>query len=120
MKLGPQVQVKVEDPDLEVVDMDDLDDVPFEFALPRDRVVDFVEGEDDEDVSLSVTFGSGGQEGPALRSAQLDFPAVMTQAAERVGLPLGASGAAGLRLAPVARYLAVCGGDVVAARQRPQ
>ena len=70
------------------VDMDDLNEVPFEFTLPRDRVVAFAEGEDDEDASLSDTFGSGGQEGPAYRSAWLDFPAVMTLAAERVGLPL--------------------------------
>jgi len=40
-KLGPQVHVEVEDPDLDVVDMDDLEDVPFELALPRDRVVSF-------------------------------------------------------------------------------
>jgi len=68
------------------------------------------------------------------RSARLDFPAVMTLAVERVGLPLpptaateaskppsigvlrpGASGTAGLHLAPGARCLAVCGGDVAAA-----
>ena len=80
-KFGPQVHGEEEDVDLEVVEMDDLEDVPFEFVLPRDRVVD--------DISLSDTPpGSDSQEGPALRSARLDFPAVMTQAAERVGLPL--------------------------------
>jgi len=83
------VHVEEDDPDLEVVEMDDLQDVPFEFALPRDRVVDFAEGVDD-DISLSDTPGSDGQEGPALRSARLDFPAVMTQAAECVCLPLPA------------------------------
>ncbi|XP_033976080.1 uncharacterized protein LOC117474148 [Trematomus bernacchii] len=84
-KFGPQVHGEEEDVDLEVVEMDDLEDVPFEFVLPRDRVVDFTE---DDDISLSDTPGSDSQEGPALRSARLDFPAVMTQAAERVGLPL--------------------------------
>ena len=69
------MHVEEDDPDLEVVEMDDLQDVPFEFALPRDRVVDFAEGVDD-DISLSDTPGSDGQEGPALRSARLDFPAV--------------------------------------------
>ena len=85
VKFGPQV----EDQDLEVVEMDELDDeVPFDFTLPRGWVATFTKGEDDEDASLSDTFGSGGQEGPAHRSARLDFPAVMTLAAERVGLPL--------------------------------
>jgi len=69
--------------------MDEQDDeVPFEFTLPRGRVAAFAEEEGHEDASLSGTFGSGGQEGPAHRSACLDFPAVMTLAAGRMGLPL--------------------------------
>jgi len=75
VKFGPQVEV--EDQDLEVVEMDEQDDeVPFEFTLPRGRVTAFTEEEDDEDASLSGTFGSGGQEGSAHRSAHLEFPAV--------------------------------------------
>ena len=83
-KFGPQVRGEEEDVDLEVVDMDDLEDVPFEFVLPRDRVVDFAE--EDDDISLSDTPGSDSQEGPA----------------------------PSFRLAPVARHLAVCGGDMAA------
>ena len=64
VKFGPQMEV--EDQDLEVVEMDELDDeVPFEFTLPRGRVAAFAEEEGHEDASLSGTFGSGGQEGPA-------------------------------------------------------
>ena len=69
------------------------------------------------------------------RSARQDFPAVMTMAAEHVviapptadteaGEPPtpgllwpGPSGAAGLRFAPPARHLAVCGGDVATATE---
>jgi len=64
-KLGPQVHGEEEDVDLEVVD----------FA------------EEDDDISLSDTPRSDGQEGPALRSARLDFPVVMTQAACRLTAP---------------------------------
>ena len=62
-KFGPQVHGEEQYVDLEVVEMDDLEDVPFEFVLPRDRVVDFAE--EDDDISLSDT-----QEGPAPRRAQ--------------------------------------------------
>ena len=87
LKFGPPEEA--EDQDLKVVEMGEQDDeVPFVFAIPRGRVATFTEEEDDEDASLSGTFGSGGQEGPTHRSARLDFPAVMTLAAERVGLPL--------------------------------
>ena len=46
--------------------MGELDDeVQFVFAIPRGRVATVTEEADDEDASLSGTFGSGGQEGPA-------------------------------------------------------
>ena len=47
--------------------------VPFVFAIPRGRVATFTGEEYDEDASLSGTSGSGSQEGPAHRSARLDF-----------------------------------------------
>jgi len=119
-------QEEPEDQDLNVVEMGEPGDeeVPFWFSLPRGQMTPIPEEEDNEDASLSG--------GPTLRSARLDFPAVVTLAAERVGLPLppplpprpvsetgvlrpGASGAADLRLAPVARQMAVCGGDMAAA-----
>jgi len=139
---------EAEDQDLEVVEMEEQDvagEVPFVFAIPAGRAAPFVEEEDDKDASMIGASGSGVQEGPPHRSARQDFPAVMTMAAERVGLPLPPAtateagkpppsgvlrpgstarfygpvlrpgstarfyGAAGLRFAPVGRYLAVCG-----------
>ena len=71
---------EAEEQDFQVVEMEEQDiagEVPFVFAE-----------EDDEDASMSGASGSGVQEGPPHRSACQDFPAVMTMAAERVGLPL--------------------------------
>ena len=53
--------------------------MPFRFSLPWGQTTPIPE-EEDEDASVSG--------GPTLRSARVDFPAVMTLAAERVGLPL--------------------------------
>ena len=73
MRFGPQEEP--EDQDLEVVEMGEQDEeVPFMFTLPRGQGVVFPEEEDDEDASLSGTFGSGGQECPAHRSARLALP----------------------------------------------
>ena len=47
----------------------------------------FAGEEDDEDLSLSGTSGSGVHGSPLPRSVRQDFPLVMTMAAERVGLP---------------------------------
>jgi len=131
---------------VEMEEQDVAGDVPFIFAIPAGRAAPFVEEEDDKDSSMSGASGSSVQEGPPHRSARQDFPLVMVMAmaAERVGLPLppplppkpvsrlrqgfygpvlrpGSTarfyGAAGLRFAPVARYLAVCGGDVAAATE---
>jgi len=113
---GDARQEEPEDQDLDVVEMGESGDeeVPFWFSLPWGQTTPILEEEDDEDASLSG--------GPTLRSARMDFPAVMTLAAERLGLPIppllprhGTSGAADLRFAPAARNMAVCGGDMAAA-----
>ena len=136
---------EAEGQDLEVVEMEEQDvsgEVPFVFAILAGRAAPFVDEEDDEDGSLSGASRSGVQEGPPHRSARQDFPVVMTMAACRATAPPTTAteagepppsgvlrpvlrlsstarfyGAAGLRFAPGARYLAVCGGDVAAATQ---
>jgi len=75
-RCGPQEEPEVQD--LDVVEMGEPgnEEVPFWFSLPWGQMAPVPEEEDDEDASLSG--------GPTLRSAWLDFPAVMTLAAERV------------------------------------
>jgi len=86
VKFGPPEEA--EDQDLKVVEMGEQDDeVPFVFTIPRGRVATVTEEEDDEDASLSGTFGPAARR-VQHRSARLDFPAVMTLVVERVGLPL--------------------------------
>ena len=76
---------KPEDQDLDVVEMGESGDeeTPFRFSLPWDQTTPIPEEEDDEDDEDASLSG-----GPTLRSARMDFPAVMTLAAQRVGLPL--------------------------------
>jgi len=77
---------EAEDPDLEVVDMEEHDEgVPFVFAMPADGTGPLVGERDDDDTSLSDTSG-GRQEGPHHRSARDDYGggACMATAAGRV------------------------------------
>ncbi|KAL3042075.1 hypothetical protein OYC64_020096 [Pagothenia borchgrevinki] len=79
----------VEDPELNVVEMEDLEQgVPFVFAIPAARTGPGIgEGDDDDDTSSSGS-SADRQEGHQQRSARQDFSAVMARAAERAGLPL--------------------------------
>ena len=113
-------QEESEDLELDVVDVGDSGSevTSSRFSLPWDQA-GLVPMEDEEDASLTG--------GPTLRSARIDFPAVMTLAAEHAAateackppeigdLRPGTSGAADLRFAPAARGMAVCGGDMAAA-----
>ena len=66
------------DQDLDVVEIGEPGDeeAPFQFCLPWGQMTPIP----DKDASLSG--------GPTLKSARIDFPALMTLVAERVGLPL--------------------------------
>ena len=127
----------VEDPEVDVVEMEDHEEgVPFVFAMPADRAGPLLgERDDDGDTSSSDVSGDR-QEGQQHRSAQQDFPAVMTMAAEHVDLslppPLPPRPLSRLRQGfygparpaqpafvspPPARHLAVCGGDMATATE---
>jgi len=127
--LGPD---QTED-ELEVVDVGDQDmaeATPPTFAIPAVRVMVRFAEEEEDDFASSVSDTSGCRSPPHM-SARQDSPLVMAMAAERVGLPLplplppkpvsrlrsGPLAGTGFRLAPVARYLAVCGGVVATATE---
>jgi len=115
--------------ELEVVEMEDQEvagEVLFVFAILAGRAAPFVEEEEDEDFLVSGASGSGVHEGPPRRFPVGDghgggvcrtTAPLTTEAGEPPPsgvLRHGSAGAVGLRFAPVARYLTMCGGDVAA------
>ena len=79
----------VEDPELDMVEMEDLEQgVPFVFAIPAGRTSPGVGERDDDDDTSSLGISGNRQEGHQQRSARQDFSAVMAMVAERAGLPV--------------------------------
>jgi len=114
----------VEDPELNLVEMEDLEEgVPFVYAIPADRAGPSV-GERDNDYNTSSSGISGDRQESQQHGDGDDYgggecrlaapPTVATEAGEP---PASGLLQPGLRFTPPARHLAVCGDHVAAATE---